>query len=234
MQVTYHFRSAADWSNPEQGTALIEALSETDLTVEKVGTADPPHLPFDPSAGFWAGNGLPGFHTTGDFYFRGGGIGKFKGSVAWNRDLPIGTQHYNTLSLHLTVRREIDTTRLIDLGDRLFAWSKPVFGLITGLGDLSPQARPPAARLYLPGLYWVNYFALLHYTALRFPGDAVTLLPLGLRVTLASHPEDPEVGRRAESLKAALGTGWFAEGPSGNWALPDVDFSALWRGGRET
>lgn len=230
MQVTYHFRSADDWSAPERGDALIRILGDAGLRVERSGPSDPPRLPFDPSLPFWAGSGLPGLHTAGDFHFRGGGTGKFRGWAAWNRDLPPGTQHYNTLTLALTVRREIDPAGLIGLGDSLFAWAAAVYGLVTSLADPVPPGAPAAHRLYLPGLFWLNYFGKPAYASLALPPELdTTPLPGGLRIRLARRPDEADLQVQAESLKAAVDPGWFAEGPPGEWRLPSVNFSPLWR-----
>lgn len=231
MQVTFHFRSADDWSAKERGDSLIRALTEAGLRVERFGTADPPRLPFDPSLSFWTESGLPGLHTAGDFHFRGSGTGKFRGWAAWNRNLPPGTEHYNTLTLALTVRREIDPAWLVDLGDRLFAWAVAVYGLVTSLADPVSQAGGATDRHYLPGLFWVNYFGDHAYADLTLPpGSDSTPLTLGRRVVLGRHPEEMRHLSRAD-LTGAIGPGWFAQGPPGEWRLPKVDFSPLWRGG---
>lgn len=231
MQVTFHFRSADDWSAKERGDSLIRALTAAGLRVERFGTTDPPRLPFDPSLAFWTGSGLPGFHTAGDFHFRGSGTGKFRGWAAWNRDLPPGTQHYNSLTLSLTVRREIDPDWLVDLGDHLFAWASAAYGLVTSLADPVSQAGGATDRLYLPGLFWVNYFGDRAYADLTLPpGSDSASLPLGRRVVLAGHPEEMR-NRSQADLTGAIGPGWFAQGPPGEWRLPSVDFSPLWRGG---
>lgn len=237
MRLTLDFRSLADWEPIARGEALMKQLKLAGFEVEKAGSSEPVRLEYTEETvrAVWPSISLPGKSSTGYFLFKGKRPFRFSGMVIWNKNLPPASTLFNYLSLNLTVDKRwlAQADRLIELGDRLFEWSGAVNGFIT-LAELhDPLARPPAQRMYLPGVYWVNYFGhdYCNRPGFRLPESAVALSS-GVRVVLGSGPDDlglADTNGLLHSVKSEIGLGWFGEGDSSQFQIPPFDFSALRR-----
>jgi hypothetical protein len=234
VKLTYSFRSLADWHDLKRGKELVDVLKASDFVIEKVDDKEPIRKNFEEQRlpNYWVGRGLPGQHSTCYFLFKGSRPYKFSGMVTWKRDLPTGSTWLNTLHLDITIsgKSRPESDALLNLGDKLFSWSQAVHGFITDAALYSPLVRPPAMRLYIPKLFWVNYFGQEYLSNPDFRiAVPSTTLRSGVRVDLGSIYDDPRSADEGylREAKMKFGLGWFGEGKPDELRMPAFDFSAL-------
>jgi len=238
MKLTYSYRALTDWGDVLRGQSFIDILESAGLKVEGVDGKEPIKKEFKAGAlsEHWAGRGLPGQHSTCYFLFKGQGKCKFSGMVTWHRDLPEESTYFNSLNVWLSIgKSRPDPVWFLDLGDRLFGWSQAYYGFISLDTLYDPLHRPAAKRLFIPKLFWANYFGqdYLSCSDFRLPVPAADL-PTGKRMVLGSSFDDPCLADETylSSVAEEIGLGWFGEGNADEYRIPDLDFALLWRSGR--
>jgi hypothetical protein len=234
LKIGLRFKSVDDWSRAERGIELVEILSSFGLHITKAGSHEPLQRDFavELLPELWHGRGLPGQHQTCFFLFKGDRTHPFAGIVEWSKDLGPTLEAFNFLALWITVKASVSPDPLVALADRLFAWSRGVYGFVS-LKELSvPPVRPDGAKRYLPGVYWVNYFGRPY---LEDPGFTPPLgaveIPGGIRFRAAASPSDSLLADREwrNQIVTSIGQGWYGEGPVEQYRAPRFDFSALRR-----
>lgn len=236
VKLAYSYRSLMDWGDISRGHDLVQLLECSGLKIEKVDDKEPVRQDFlaQELPSYWLGRGLPGQHLTCYFLFKGSRPYKFSGMVTWKRLLPDESTWMNTLHMDFTIsgKTRPEPDWLVGVGDQLFGWTQASHGFITDASLFNPLGRSPAKRLYLPQLFWVNYFGLDYLSSPDFcvPTAAVDM-PSGKRLVIGNGYDDARLADKGflETIVAEFGLGWFGEGHPDEFRMPDFDFSALRR-----
>lgn len=236
MKISYSFYSLKNLSGLLNGERFLEILLSHGLIVDKVDDREPIRKDFDTSNLYemWKGIGIDGGCSSCYFLFKGRKEIKFSGMVTWSVNLHPNTKGFNGIHLWLNITKKYDISRLVKLGDDIFAWSEAVYGYVT------EESKDPSHNVVgnihdgLPGLMWVNYFGSPYVIESNFhiPNNH-TYVSHGVRIILSELPNDERLSdsKFTESIKKKIGVEWFYEHPrKSNKMVPFFDKSAIIRG----
>jgi len=252
MKIKFHFESFKNYSDISFGIDLLEILSSEGLEIEKINRYEPIRYEFTKDAflKMWV-------HMGHGIMFRGKNPIRFSGMVDWTTKAHPGSQFVCGITLWLTVPNNYDTDKLISLGDKLFEWSKSVYGYITneiyapmypfpfdsknGKIQYKKCKYPEYVRARSSGnvfsrirdLMWVNYFGLPYIieTDFHLPDNRV-VLSQGAKLQITDSPNDERLCEPdfLWAQKEAVGLGWFWHVPRVcEWRVPEFDRSEVVR-----
>lgn len=214
MKISYSFYSLKNLSDLSKGERLIEILLSNGLSIDKADDHEPIRKEFVKSnlPEIWKGRGIDGGCSSCYFLFKGSKEIKFSGMVTWDINLHPNTKSFNGVHLWLNIPKNYDNSRLVQLGDNIFAWSEAVYGYITE--ESRDLANDFVGNAYdgLPGLMWVNYFGSPYIEESDFYMPAEhDITSHGARLILSEKPNDERLSDTnfLESVKDTIGNEWF-------------------------
>lgn len=233
MKISCSFYSLQDLSDISNGEKLLEILLSGGLIIDKAGNHEPIRKDFSMNKlrEIWKRSEIDGEYSECCFLFKGKEEIKFSGMATWSVNVHPNSKSFNGIDLWINTPKNYNTNKLIELGDKLFAWSGAEYGYITEDSKGPSDETPKNIYNGIFGLVWINYFgpAYTKEPTFNIP-DRHTLVGDGIRVDLAETPNDESLSDTVflESNKEKIGAEWFSC-KSGKYRvkIPILDRSAI-------